>query len=621
MSANAEKHISYIFFSSFILLQVFLLLFNGSTYGGADNINHYQIARYAFKYPELFLDLWGKPVYTALLAPFTLFGYTVARAFNILIAVLTLWLSFKTAKHLYPGSSVFTIILIAFSPVYFFLVISCLTEVLFSFILIAAIYLFIRNRYSLSAVVISFIPFVRTEGIILLPLFALALLLKRRPFEILWLSTGIILYSLSGYFVFDDILWLINRMPYSLGESIYGRGDLFHFIEKSPEIFGIPFIILLVPGVIFWLYELFKKLSVRDNNLILFILIAGSWMIYFAAHSYVWWRGTGGSLGLERVMGGIIPLAALTAMKSHDLLFKFVNKRYFVYGVLSVIAFTQIVLLFTKNELPLKSDPTEELVRKGTDHIRYNHEGAKVYYFNPLVVHYLEIDPYDTDVSNWGVADKQQPSNSMDWGDILIWDAHFGPNEGEVSPEALENDPYLRKIKSFYPVEKVTVLGGHDYSVQINEKSKEKEDMVAITSHFEHILSFENYINECVKEIDGKKVWEMDKSREFSPTIIIPVQKVMRKEVMELKISLNYMALEKISNDEALLVLSVENEGNKLRYEKSDLISQGNEWKNMEMNIKMPGNIPESSEIGVYIWNTGRKHFLIKEMRVDIKSY
>jgi len=232
----------------FILLQVFLLLFNGSTYGGADNINHYQIARHAFKYPELFLDLWGKPVYTTLLAPFTLFGYTIARAFNILIAVLTLWLSFKTAKYLYPGSSVFTVILIAFSPVYFLLVISCLTEVLFSFILIAAIYLFIRDRYSLSAIVISFMPFVRTEGAVLLPLFALALLLKRRPLEILWLSTGILLYSLTGYFVFGDILWLINKMPYSLGESIYGHGDLFHFIEKSPEIFGVPSVLALLLG-------------------------------------------------------------------------------------------------------------------------------------------------------------------------------------------------------------------------------------------------------------------------------------------------------------------------------------------------------------------------------------
>ena len=621
MPGSAEKHLHYIFLTAFIIIQVFFLLFNLSTYGGADNIVHYQTARYSFKYPELLLDLWGRPVYTTLLAPFTLYGYNFAKAFNLVIACLTLYLSSRIANRLYPGSSIFTIILIAFSPVYFFLVISCLTEVLFSFVLIVSIYFFIKRRFSLSAVIISFIPFVRIEGVIILPLFALALLLKRRPIPILWLFAGIIFYSLTGYFVFGDILWLINKMPYSLGESIYGSGDLFHFVEKSPGIFGIPFIILLVTGSVFWIYELLKKLSLRDDNLILFILIAGSWLVYFAGHSYVWWRGTGGSLGLERVMGGIIPLAALTAIKSYDLLLKGVRRRYFVNGVLAVFSVIQIVLLFTQNELPLKADPTSELVKKGADYIRYNEAGAKIYYFNPLVVHLLEIDPYDTGFCNWGVAVRQQPSNSMEWGDILIWDAQFGPNEGGVAQAALENDPYLKKIKSFYPMGKITVLGGHDYSVQIFEKSKLKNERSVVVRHAEQVLTFGDYINEHVIEVDGEKVWEMDKSQEFSPTIISPMKNIMQKDIMELHISINFRALETIVNGEALLVLSVENGGEKLRYETSDLISNGGVWEFSEMNVKMPGNIPASSEIGVYIWNKERKNFLIKELRVNIESY
>ncbi|MDD4109890.1 MAG: hypothetical protein PHH93_14330, partial [Prolixibacteraceae bacterium] len=239
MPSNSDKHLHYIFFTIFILIQVFLLLFNGSTYGGADNIGHYQIARYSFKYPELFLDLWGKPVYTTLVAPFTLYGYKAAKAFNLILTLLTLWMSSKITDHLFPGRSVFAIILIAFSPVYFLLAISCLTEILFSFVLIAAIFLFIKNRYSLSAVVISFIPFIRTEGFIILPVFALAFLLKRSHLSVFLLFTGTLIYSLTGYFVSGDILWVVNQMPYSLGESIYGSGRLFHFIEKSPDIFGI----------------------------------------------------------------------------------------------------------------------------------------------------------------------------------------------------------------------------------------------------------------------------------------------------------------------------------------------------------------------------------------------
>src|SRR5690606_7021653 len=124
---------------------------------------------------------------------------------------------------------------------------------------------------------------------------------------------------------------------------------------------------------------------------------------------------------------------------------------------------------FTQNKLSLKADQTEQLVKKSADFIRVNEEGKKIFYFNPLLIHYLTINPYDITKCNWWVADTQQPSNTLEWGDLLVWDAHFGPNEGGVLLEALENDPYLKKIKSFYPVEKIVVLGGYDYSIQVFE--------------------------------------------------------------------------------------------------------------------------------------------------------
>ena len=43
--------------------------------GETDSITHYQIARYAFKYPEYFLNHWGKPLFTILASPLAQFGY------------------------------------------------------------------------------------------------------------------------------------------------------------------------------------------------------------------------------------------------------------------------------------------------------------------------------------------------------------------------------------------------------------------------------------------------------------------------------------------------------------------------------------------------------------------
>jgi hypothetical protein len=623
MNKISERHLLYSFFVLFFLMQFFILLFSGSTYGygGADNITHYQIAKYAFKYPALFLDLWGKPVYTTLLAPFALLGYHAAKFFNLVAALLTLWISAKISNRLYPGSSLFTVILIAFSPIYFLLAVSCLTEVMFSLVLITALWLFLNDRFPASAAVLSFLPFVRSEGIVILPVFALAFILKKSYRSVLYLAAGTALYSIIGYFHYGDILWVLHKQPYSLGKSLYGSGSLFHFIRERNSIFGFPLVVLIVAGLTSWGISLLKRDFFRNPRVITFIVIAGSWITFFAAHSYVWWKGTGGSLGLIRVMGGVLPLAALTGMEFYDYVSRNFKSRYVTYGILSVFALLQVFLLFRHENILLKPDPTEELIRKSADYIRFNEEGKKVFYFNPLVIHFLELDPYDTRQCNWWVQDKNQPSNSMEWGDLLVWDAQFGPNEGAVQLETLEKDPNLKKLKSFYPVEKVTVLGGYDYSVQVFKKSTNKGDTVRLSANFEKVLSFSEYQDPHVIEADGSKVWNMDKNQEYGPTINLTPDVITRYEILEVTVTLSFKALEPLASNEAGLVFSAEENGKSIHYEKADLISTRSEWKQLQMHIKMSAQVPANSKMLVYVWNLKRKNLLLKELKVEMKSY
>ncbi len=623
MSRFSKKHLLFLFLILFATIQLVLVLLSDTVYGygGNDNTGHFQIARYSFKYPKLLLDLWGKPVFTALSAPFAQFGYSAAKIFNIIAAVLTLFISAKTAEKLFPKSSLFTVVFIAFAPVYFLLSTSFLTEILFSLILVAAVYLFVTNRFLFSAAVISFLPFIRSEGIVILPVFALAFILNRSYRSLPFLFSGSLFYSITGYFVFGDFLWFIHNQPYSLGESIYGSGSLFHFVKHSHSIFGIPLLILIVFGGIYWFISILKNFSLQNRNTILFILIAGSWIVYFTAHSFVWWRGTGGSLGLTRVIGGIIPLAALTGMKTFEFISGKLKEKISAYTIFSILALLQILLFFTQNSLFLNADPTEQIIKKAAAYIKIEKSEKKVFYFNPLLIHFLETDPYNISLCNQWIADRQQPSNSMEWGDLLVWDAHIGPNEGEVQLENLENDPYLKKVKAFYPLEKVVVLGGYDYSVQIYEKSEEKNDSIIVSDTYKQVRSFENYLDERVKEVDNFKVWELDSNQEYSPGITIRPDVLIRHDIIEAAVTLNYMALEPTGPDEVLLVFSVENNGQSLRYEKTDLISGGNNWEQIQLNIKMPANIPASSKISVYVWNKDLKHLLIEKLTVEMKSY
>ncbi len=620
-SKKIETKFFYLFLLIIILSQIIFIFINEKTFGGADNVSHFQIARYSFKYPQLFLEHWGKPVYTTLSAPFALFGFKLAQFFNVIVAILTLLTLYRVSNSIYPSGTIYVIVLTTFAPIYFLLMTTCLTEILFSFVLVMSVYLFIKNRFVFSAIVLSFIPFVRNEGVILFPIFALALFLKRSYLSILFFSTGAIFYSIVGYFVFDDIFWIINRFPHSIGNNIYGSGELFHFVKKSNYIFGIPLIVFILFGFVLWVYEIFKKKQLRSESLILFIIVVGSWTAYFAAHSFVWWRGIS-SLGLIRVIGGVIPLAAITALKGIQFIFEKINNRKVAIGILVFLSIAQVFLFFNKNRLPLKAGPIEKLIVKGADFIKQNEYSGKIYYFNPEFVFYLGLDPYDQTKSSWGVGDKLQPSNSMEFGDVLIWDAHFGPNEGKVSPEAVANDSNLQLLKTFLPVENITVLGGYDYEIRVYKKVKKK--VVASTEKvFKRGLEIAPGKSDKIITLESENVLEIPKSDEYSPTIVVYTNELKKENLFEATLTLQFKSDEVIATDDVFLVISVENGKDKLRY--ASLPVEWGEadktWKTVSLKTRFNADIPKTAIIKMYIWNRGHKHIFVKEFGSEIVSF
>ncbi len=622
ISEKVSKNIIYIFLPALLILQFIFLILNEKTFGGADSISHFQIAKYAFKYPELFLDHWGKPVYTTLSAPFAVFGFKAAQLFNLLAALIALWFVYKIAEKIYRPGAFYTVVLTAFAPIYFLLMNTCLTEILFSLVLVVSVWLFMKDRLIFAAIVLSFLPYVRTESIVILPIFAVAFLLKRSWIPVLLLATGTIFYSVVGYFVFDDFLWIINRFPYPKGESIYGSGSLLHFIKKSNFIFGIPFLIVLIIGLFSWISEILKNFSLKNRSLILFIIIAGSWLAYFAAHSFVWWKGMGGSLGLIRVIGGVIPLAALTALKGIQFIFEKIEKKTNATGVIIFITVAQIFMLFNKNHFPTKADSIDKLVTKSSAFINQDLEFGKVYYFNPQFIFYLGLDPYDNTKSSWGVGDKIQPSNSMRFGDLLIWDAHFGPNEGRLALEAVENDKNLQQIKTFLPVNKITVLGGYDYEIQIYKKVKIKVD-APTEKIFERSLKILQGKSGQIILLDNENVLEIKNSDEYSSNIVVYTEELVKKEIFEIELNVEFKSDEIIADKEVLLVISVERGKENFRYETFPLewTADNKEWKYTTKSTRLSSDIPESSLIKMYIWNRGKKHLYIKNFKTKITSF
>lgn len=450
-------------------------------YGGADNIAHYRISRYAFDYPHLFLDHWGKPLFTLLSAPFSQFGFTGIKIFNVLAGMLTALLSYMIAKKLEMKNALMVLFFILFAPIYFILLPGGLTEPLFSLVLVLAIYLFLDHRFVWSAIVVSFLPFTRTEGFIILPLFFLALLHSRRYFTVLLLSTGFVVYSLIGSLHYGDLFWLVNQNPYKGAGDIYGSGELLHFMKSAGKITGIPLAILLITGTVFLIIEYIgqKIPSERRRVSNFLLLVAGSFFLYLAAHSYVWWKGLGGSLGLIRVMAGVIPMAALLALKGYNSITYLLRFPVFLKSIFSLALLALIIYNPLKKYWDMDLNEDEKLVGKAAEWFKGSeYSDAKLYYYHLYFIHYLERDPFDREISFEKVPSGEVPSQNISEGSIIQWDSHFGPNEGRMPLEKLLNDPGLELLKEFKPAHTLKTYKGDDFKVYLFAKIDEPEQQL-----------------------------------------------------------------------------------------------------------------------------------------------
>lgn len=436
-----------------ILLYVVVALLthinSSGVYDAGDGINHHLIARYAWKHPLLFLDHWGKPFYTLVSSSFAQLGYTGSVVFNILCGAGTLACVAGMAKKLnYPNRAA-AVFLAAFAPLFFGVSISGLTEPLFALVLFASQLLALRKRYVWAALLVSFLPFVRSEGFLLLPLFGLVLLLRKQWFATLWLSAGTLLYSLIGGFAMGDFLWVIHNNPYRGAEDIYGSGSLFHFVTNNEFILGTAGVVLLLIGCLFFVRRVIKKTGPKTFLPEELLLIYGCFFTYFIAHSFFWRFGLFGSLGLIRVLAAVAPAAALIAVSGvSELGTLWPTAKRLPQLVLAGACLITGLQTFRQTgfSFPINNDCQPAV--DAADWLNAQPDNNNlIYAHHPYLQFRLKRDPFDENsIRNYWQLTPD--AAQLRPGTYLIWDSHFGP--GCDWPVAkMEQIPALKLVASF----------------------------------------------------------------------------------------------------------------------------------------------------------------------------
>lgn len=419
---SADRYIRPFFALALLLMVTVAMLLEG-IYDTGDGILHYQISRWSWKHPELFLHHWGKPVFTLIASPFAQFGYKGVVLFNVLCHIGTAWLTWRIADRMKIPFAFLAGPLLIFAPVSWGVAQSGLTEPLFALTLMLGIYFVTAGRNVTAALVISLLPFVRTEGFLLAPLFGLFFLARREYLSIVLLLSGTLLYSLIGsIFVHDDFLWVFHLNPYR-GEEQYGHGELLHFVGNNEFLFGWAMTGLIAIGLLTFPFR--RKMTPR-HSLAEVLLVCGCFLVFFTAHSVFWWKGWVGSLGLLRVMACITPCAVILSLRGLQALS--ILLRYMRPVVLSLtILATGLTVFNTMNYHGILLQPDEQQVKAEqlATFIKENGLQSRIIYSaHPIVSHVLDKDPFDNNsMRELGSLYTYDPTP----GSLLIQDPQFTP--------------------------------------------------------------------------------------------------------------------------------------------------------------------------------------------------
>lgn len=428
-----------------------------------DGVHHYEIARYSWQHPELFLDHWGKPLFTLLSSPAAQLGYSGAVGFNLVCTALTAFCAGLLVRALRLSFAPAAVLLTVFMPLPLTVAISGLTEPLFALLLMLSVLLMVRRRPVAAALLVSFLPFARTEGFFLLPLFAVVLLGRRKAPLVPLLAAGTVLYSIVGGFHFGDALWVIHRNPYRGAEEIYGRGSLWHFVAHIRSILGTAGAVSFLVGLLWTLWR--ARTGVREQRDWLFEpmwLVFGTFLTYLALHSVLWRFGLFGSFGMLRVMAAVSPLAAVGIVIAMNGLRMATLRRGWTDAAVTAL----VGLVVSANAYQSLSQPLIPFGLSGEGRLAMQAAGwiqeqrlddELMYCEHPYITFNLDRDRFDRSRTRslWDLngTGPWQP------GALVVWDSHFGPAEVGIPLDRLRNDPRLELLHSFEPGRAVVRAG------------------------------------------------------------------------------------------------------------------------------------------------------------------
>jgi hypothetical protein len=316
----------------------------------------------------------------------------------------------------------------------------------------------LEKKFLWFALIVSFMPFMRSEGQLPL-LLALIFLIYNRSYKtipVLFLGFGI--YAIVGYFVYDNFWWFYTESPYDMNNGMYGKGTWSHYLLSYKSYLGNPGLYIIMLGIPIAVFILIKR-RWKDLQPEWAFYAYGIFIGVIASHSYFWATGQNGSIGLTRIATQGMPIFLLLHLYYISRITIF--NSTIAKGIYIVFSGIMIFTLINTKQYPQKVTGLDKQILNTADYLKqidYKNSRNKIYYHFPLLGFVLNVNPYigSENLVYHSFYDLENDlKNVLKPGDIIIRDSHFGPVEGNLPIEKLKMHPELVLINEFISSEQV----------------------------------------------------------------------------------------------------------------------------------------------------------------------
>jgi hypothetical protein len=389
-----------------------------------DEIGHYNLSRQAWYLPELILDQWGRPANTLLYLLPARVSWLAARLLSILISVGGVCITWLVARFWKLQYAWLIPLVLFFQPWYSSLGFTVITEVPFSLLIIAGLYLALKDRGDLASVCFGLLPLIRHEGMLLLGFWVVYLLFYKR--------FRMVILSLIPYAVYATFFFLItgdSSFAIFLDPSptdFYGRGDWLHYLTITYQQSGRLPLVLSILGI-----PLFFRNKPKSILLLLYPL-------YFLLHTVIYRFGLYASGGYDLFLLPLAPGIALGSVAGLEILLGWIQKNRmvakwpFIHKPIHVIvlAGSAVYMLITGLQIqPHHLTVEESSIGLVSDYLASRHVNPTRVYST----HQYFIYRYDLPYQNW----LYHPDlSALKAGSMIVWDAHYSERWG-VNAETL----------------------------------------------------------------------------------------------------------------------------------------------------------------------------------------